>query len=44
MLVGWLIAERRVGLKGRGCMKFCTFEDPKGVFEASCFQTYQRYE
>ena len=44
MLVGWLIAERRVGLKGRGCMKFCTFEDPKGVFEAVLFsETYQRY-
>ncbi len=44
MLAGWLIAERRVGLKGRGCMKFCTFEDPKGVFEAVLFsETYQRY-
>ncbi|HNZ20212.1 MAG TPA: DNA polymerase III subunit alpha [Candidatus Hydrogenedentes bacterium] len=44
MLVGWLIAERRVGLKGRGCMKFCTFEDPKGVFEGVLFpETYQRY-
>ena len=44
MLVGWLIAERRVGLKGRGCMKFCTFEDPRGVFEAVLFpEVYQRY-
>ncbi|MFO7976038.1 MAG: hypothetical protein R6V12_15545, partial [Candidatus Hydrogenedentota bacterium] len=44
MLVGWLIAERRVGVKGRGCMKFCSFEDSYGVFEAVLFsETYQRY-
>ncbi|MGI6458551.1 MAG: DNA polymerase III subunit alpha [Candidatus Hydrogenedentales bacterium] len=44
MLAGWLIAERRVGLKGRGCMKFCTFEDLNGVFEAVLFpEIYQRY-
>jgi DNA polymerase III alpha subunit len=44
MLAGWLIAERRVGLKGRGCMKFCTFEDACGVFEAVLFpEAYQRY-
>jgi DNA-directed DNA polymerase III PolC len=43
-LVGWLIAERRVGLRGRGCMKFLTFEDLTGVFEAVLFpQVYQQY-
>jgi len=43
-LVGWLIAERRVGLKGRGCMKFLTLEDPAGVFEAVLFpRAYQEY-
>ena len=43
-LLGWLIAERRVGLKQRGCMKFLTLEDPAGVFEAVLFpRTYQRY-
>ncbi|HEO71421.1 MAG TPA: hypothetical protein ENN80_09165, partial [Candidatus Hydrogenedentes bacterium] len=42
-LLGWLIAERRVGLKGRGAMKFLTFEDPAGVFEAVLFpRVYQR--
>ena len=44
MLAGWLIAERRVGLKGRGCMKFCTFEDAHGVFEGVLFPgPYQRF-
>jgi DNA polymerase III alpha subunit len=38
-MVGWLIADRRVGLKGRGAMKFLTFEDPAGVFEAVLFPT-----
>jgi DNA polymerase III alpha subunit len=43
-LIGWLIAERRVGLKGRGAMKFLTFEDPVGVFEAVLFpKVYQQY-
>lgn len=43
-MVGWMIAERRVALKGRGCMKFLTCEDVEGVFEAVLFQeTYQRY-
>jgi DNA-directed DNA polymerase III PolC len=43
-MVGWLIAERRVGLKGRGAMKFLTFEDPVGVFEAVLFpKVYQQY-
>jgi len=43
-MVGWLIAERRVGLKGRGVMKFLTFEDPVGVFEAVLFpKVYQQY-
>jgi DNA-directed DNA polymerase III PolC len=43
-MVGWLIAERRVGLKGRGAMKFLTFEDPAGVFEAVLFpKVYQQY-
>jgi DNA-directed DNA polymerase III PolC len=43
-LIGWLIAERRVGLRGRGCMKFLTFEDPCGVFEAVMFPAaYQEY-
>ena len=43
-MIGWLIAERRVGLKNRGCMKFLTLEDPVGVFEAVLFpQAYQRY-
>lgn len=43
-MLGWLIAERRVALKGRGCMKFATFEDPCGVFEAILFpDAYQTY-
>jgi len=43
-MLGWLIAERRVGLKGRGCMKFLTLEDPGGVFEAVLFPAaYQRH-
>ena len=43
-MVGWLIAERRVGLKKQGCMKFLTFEDPAGVFEAVLFpRAYQQY-
>ncbi len=43
VLFGWLIAERRVGLKNRGCMKFLTLEDPAGVFEAVLFPAvYQR--
>ncbi len=43
-MLGWLIAERRVGLKGRGAMKFLTFEDPAGVFEAVLFpKAYQQY-
>ena len=41
-LVGWLIAERRVGLKKRGAMKFLTLEDPAGVYEAVLFpEVYQ---
>lgn len=41
-MVGWLIAERRVGLKERGCMKFLTFEDGCGIFEAVLFpRVYQ---
>jgi len=43
-MAGWLIAERRHGLKGRGCMKFLTLEDAAGVFEAILFpETYQNY-
>ena len=43
-LAGWLIAERRHGLKGRGCMKFLTLEDATGLFEAILFpKTYQKY-
>jgi len=43
-MAGWLIAERRHGLKGRGCMKFLTLEDAAGVFETILFpKTYQRY-
>lgn len=43
-IAGWLIAERRVGLKGRGCMKFLTLEDTEGVFEAVLFPAvYQKY-
>jgi DNA-directed DNA polymerase III PolC len=43
-LAGWLIAERRVALKERGAMKFVTFEDPAGVFEAVLFpEAYQRF-
>jgi DNA polymerase III alpha subunit len=43
-LAGWLIAERRHGLKGRGCMKFLTLEDAAGLFEAILFpKTYQKY-
>ena len=43
-MAGWLIAERRHGLKGRGCMKFLTLEDAAGVFEAILFpNTYQHY-
>jgi DNA polymerase III subunit alpha len=43
-LAGWLVAERRVALKDRGVMKFLTFEDPAGVFEAVVFpEAYQRY-
>jgi len=43
-MLGWLIAERRVGLKGRGCMKFLTCEDPGGVFEAIMFpDVYQQF-
>jgi DNA-directed DNA polymerase III PolC len=42
-MVGWLIAERRHGLKDRGAMKFITFEDPAGIFEGILFpETYQR--
>ncbi|MCC6698261.1 MAG: DNA polymerase III subunit alpha [Candidatus Hydrogenedentes bacterium] len=36
-MIGWLVAERRVGLKDRGAMKFLTFEDPAGVFEGVLF-------
>lgn len=43
-MVGWVIAERRVGLKGKGCMKFLTCEDPEGVFEAVLFPAaYQQF-
>ncbi|MCX5759395.1 MAG: hypothetical protein NTU83_12990, partial [Candidatus Hydrogenedentes bacterium] len=43
-MLGWLIAERRVGLKGRGVMKFLTLEDMSGVFEAILFpKAYERY-
>ena len=48
-MAGWLIAERRVGIKSGarhpgGCMKFITLEDPSGVFEAVLFPAvYQQY-
>ena len=43
-MAGWLIAERRVGLPGRGAMMFLTLEDPAGVFEAILFPAaYQRW-
>ena len=43
-LAGWLIAERRVPVKGSGCMKFLTFEDLAGVFEAVLFPAaYNRF-
>jgi DNA polymerase III subunit alpha len=44
-LLGWLIAERRLGLKaGGGAMKFLTLEDLYGTFEAVLFSdAYQRY-
>ena len=43
-MAGWLIAERRLGLRGRGAMKFLTFEDPGGVFEAILLpEAYQHY-
>ncbi|HOJ34136.1 MAG TPA: DNA polymerase III subunit alpha [Candidatus Hydrogenedentes bacterium] len=43
-VVGWLIAERRVGVPNHGVMKFLTFEDVDGIFEAVLFSdTYQRY-
>lgn len=42
-MLGWLIAERRVGLKERGVMKFLTLEDGAGVYEAILFpEAYQR--
>jgi len=44
VLAGWLIAERRVGLKDRGAMKFLTLEDGGGVYEAVMFpEAYQRF-
>jgi len=43
-MLGWLIAERRVGLKGRGVMKFLTLQDMGGVFEGVLFpKAYERY-
>jgi len=43
-VMGWLIADRTVGLKGRGCMKFVTIEDALGLIEAVLFpDTYQQY-
>jgi len=43
-MIGWLIAERRVALKNRGCMKFLTLEDVTGVYEAVLFpEAYQRF-
>jgi len=48
-MAGWLIAERRVGIKNGarhsgGCMKFITLEDPAGVFEAVLFPAvYQQF-
>jgi DNA polymerase III alpha subunit len=43
-LAGWLIAERRVAVKGSGCMKFLTFEDLEGIFEAVLFPAvYNRF-
>ncbi len=44
VLAGWLIAERRVGLKDRGAMKFLTLEDGGGVYEAVMFpEAYQAF-
>ena len=44
VLAGWLIAERRVGLKDRGAMKFLTLEDGGGVYEAVMFpEAYQSF-
>jgi len=43
-VMGWLIADRVVGLKGRGCMKFITIEDPFGLTETVLFpKVYQLY-
>ncbi len=43
-VMGWLIADRIVGLKGRGCMKFVTIEDAVGLTEVVLFpKIYQRY-
>jgi DNA-directed DNA polymerase III PolC len=43
-MLGWLIAERRVAVKGHGVMKFATFEDPCGVFEGILFpRVYMEY-
>jgi len=43
-MAGWLIAERRVGLKGKGCMKFLTLDDATDLFEAILFpKSYQQY-
>lgn len=43
-MAGWLIAERRVGLKDRGAMKFLTLEDGGGVYEAVMFpEAYQSF-
>lgn len=42
--MGWVIADRVVGLKGRGCMKFITMEDAFGLTEVVLFpKVYQRY-
>jgi len=42
--MGWLVADRIVGLKGRGCMKFLTIEDALGLIEVVLFpNVYQRY-
>ncbi len=44
VLMGWLIAERRVGVRSHGVMKFLTFEDPAGIFEAVLFpETYNQF-
>ena len=44
VLAGWLIAERRVGLKDRGAMKFLTLEDGGGLYEAVMFpEAYQSF-